>query len=395
MNIMIVSPAYAPYTGVGANRMMSLSSYLVTKGINVIVMRNTPELWPEDSRKSVVPEGVEVIDVYASGSFEDCREAYYKSIENILKSRNIDLSIYSCNPYYTAPVAKEMKLLYNAKYILDFRDLWIKDEALTRSLLRKVKKYIVRLPYRKCEKQCIEFADAVITVTPKDCECLKKQYPIYSGKMEVIYNGFDETRIQRFADEAFEFRGQYIGIFGKFGYYDFKYVLEMLKAVKKINNDGIDIKIVHIGNCDAKTEKALRKTNFPKELYVNPGYLDYSDGMRILSKASLNCLIVHYKRGLGTKLFDYIYLNKPIVYFAHKDSSIAKILEKCTCAFRCDTLRDAFNAIYKIIDNGIKDLGCENKTLYSRQIQNEHFNNLIVRIIEDDKKSQVYFKKII
>jgi len=383
MNIMIVSPAYAPYTGVGANRMMSLSVYLIKMGFDVTVLRNAPELWPENSRKSTVPEGVRVVDVYAVGSFEECKKAYYEKVESIITTRNIDISIYSCNPYYTAPVAREMKLIHNAKYIIDFRDLWIKDEALTRSILRIIKKYLVRLPYHRYEKECIEAADAVLTVTPKDCQHLQKQYPKYSDKIQIIFNGYDESRINQSMEESLKLNEDYIGIFGKFGYYDYKYVVEMLKSVKKLNSNGFPIKIVHIGDCDRNTLKALEKTEFPKELYINPGFLDYSEGMKILSKAKLNCLIVHYKRGLGTKLFDYIYLNKPIVYFAHADSSISQILKTCKTAFCCNNAKDSYSAIETILKNDMNSLGCQNISLYSRDIQNQNFCNLMKQICKN------------
>lgn len=390
MNILVVSPAYAPYTGVGAARMMSLTKYLVKKGQTVIVLRNNPELWPEHTRKSKVPEGVIVKDVDASGNFKMCMQAYEEMIKEILQQYAIDISIYSCNPYYTAPAAAKMKEMFNAKYILDFRDLWIRDEALTRSILKKIKKYLIRIPYRNLEKKAVETADLVTTVTPRDAACLKGQYRKCSSKIKVVYNGYDETQMNQVLSDNKSFDFPYIAVFGKLGYYDFKYLKEMLLAVKKINSNGKCIKIVHIGDFDKKTKTALNKTKFPENLYINTGFLDYAQGIDLLKKAAMCSLIVHYKRGLGTKIFDYIYVNKPIVYFAQKDSSISDVLSGCTHAYRCENQEDAVWAIQKIMDEEIQKLGCDKPEMYSRKIQNEKFWTYLKNISEEkDEKYEV------
>lgn len=382
MNILVVSPAYAPYAGVGAARMMSLTKYLVSKGQNVIVLRNKPELWPEHTRKSKVPEGIIVKDVDASGNFEMCMQAYENMIREVVQQYVIDVSIYSCNPYYTAPAAAKIKETLGARYILDFRDLWIRDEALTRSMLKKIKKYLTRIPYRRLEKRAVEMADIITTVTPRDSACLKEQYKKYSSKIKVIYNGYDEMRMVQEVDENISFEFPYIAVFGKFGYYDFKYLKEMLLAVKYLNARGKCIKIVHIGDLDKKTQKALKKTKFPENLYINTGFLDYAQGIEILKRARICSLIVHYKRGLGTKIFDYIYVNKPVVYFAQKDSSISDVLNECNYAYRCDNCEDAIQAIQKVLQEGIEELGCNNSEIYSRRIQNEKFWTYIRAVVE-------------
>ena len=391
MNILVVSPAYAPYAGVGANRMMSFSQYMVEKGHSVIVLRNLPELWPAESLKSIPPEGVIVIDVNAIGTFMNCVEAYYWKIKEAYEQYLPDCAIYSCNPYYTIVAAARIKRETGAKFVIDFRDLWIKDEALTRSIPRKIKKFLSRIPYISKEKNCVEMADFIVTVSPRDCQQLQRQYRKHKNKMCVIYNGYDENRINKElsdeekikVDKVFkQIDGFYsIGVFGKFGYYDYEYVRQMLSAVKVLNEKGVKIKIVHIGELDAITKKAMDKMNFPNELYCGTGFLDYRTGIEILRGVTMNCLIVHYKRGLGTKLFDYMFVNKPVIYFAQKDSSIADILEVCNHSYLCAGAKDTVNAIVGILKEKQKDLGCMDRDKYSRTIQNERYEKLLENVI--------------
>ena len=88
-------------------------------------------------------------------------------------------------------------------------------------------------------------ADFVVTVSPRDCQQLQRQYRKHKNKMCVIYNGYDENRINKElsdeekikVDKVFkQIDGFYsIGVFGKFGYYDYEYVRQMLSAVKVLS----------------------------------------------------------------------------------------------------------------------------------------------------------------
>ncbi len=109
MKILIVAPSFAPYSGVGSVRMTSLAKHLIKLNNQVTVVKNSSELWPKDSLKSTIPVGVKTIDVYADGSFQACVTAYKNSIEELIETETFDISIYSCNPYYIAPVATYMK----------------------------------------------------------------------------------------------------------------------------------------------------------------------------------------------------------------------------------------------------------------------------------------------
>ena len=63
MNILILSLAYAPYSGVGAARMTSLSRYLIEKGCNVTVICYDCNVFGDKEQQREIPKGIERIPI--------------------------------------------------------------------------------------------------------------------------------------------------------------------------------------------------------------------------------------------------------------------------------------------------------------------------------------------
>ena len=387
MNILIVSPAFPPYSGVASMRAYSLANYLKNKGNAVYIIRNSKDYWGAENCKSPCNDFESIIDVDVSGEFSSSSLEYTNAIKRLIQKKAIDIAVYSCSPYYIVKSAIKIKKEYGIKTIIDYRDLWINDEPLTRNILKRFKKVLVKMPYRRFEAESIEIANAILTVTPRDCDYLQKKYKKYKYKIKYIYNGFEEDRLSNVGDidiSHINLPQYYIGIFGKFGYYDFKYAVAFLNAVKIINDEGFPLKLVHVGKKDITTDKAIIASHISNDIYINTGYQDYSTGMKIISNSLLNCLIVHYKRALGTKVFDYIYARRPIVSFAQKDSAIQEILSNIGNAFRCESTDEAVNAIH-IIKENLPDFLSNNNDIdqFSRKHSNEQYLKLIKQIVEE------------
>lgn len=386
MRIMLVSPAFPPFSGVGGVRMYSLANHLQNNGHDVIVIRNSINTWGKENCKSACNNFYKIVDVdfkakdYYYGVERESIEAYKKTIKIILDTERVDIIIYSCGPYFNAITAVEIKKEYGIKTIIDYRDLWINEENNTRNVFKIIKRKLFKIPYWKYERESIVYADKIITVTPEECAVLQHKYKECASKITYIYNGYDDKRING-QDEInikeYNLPERYVGVFGKFAYYDFNYTVELLKAIKRINESGINIKIVHVGKKESIDEKAIEKSGVPKGLYVNLGYLDYPVGIKVMEKAIAGCIILNYKRGLGTKVFDYIMLNKPIIYFAHKECAIDRLLKKAKNSFRCEKYTDALKALVKIYDDGITDIGMEEREQFSRINRNSQFEKII------------------
>ena len=388
MKVLLIAPSFPPFSGVGSLRSYSLANYLKENGDEVYVIRNSMSSWGEKNCKSPCNEFDLIIDIDIKKDFLEAAEQYTVAISEVLEKNSVDVIIYSCSPYYIAVSAVSIKKKYHIPTIIDYRDLWIDDEFLTRNILKRLKKTLIKIPYRKFERESVEYADLILTVTPDDCDFLGSKYRQYKNKIRCILNGYDEARIKNddVSIDLPNLPNTFIGVFGKFGYYDYKYAVELLNAVSEINSQGQNIKVVHVGAIDKTTEKAIEATGFNRVNYVNTGYLDYAIGMRIIKKSLANCLIVHYRRALGTKAFDYIYSDRPIIYFAQKGSAVDRLLDKGKYTYRCTNKRSAVNAIKKILNDKIKSNGIEGIENYSREKRNEEYRAMIFECIASTKE---------
>lgn len=94
MNVLIVSPAFPPFSGVGGMRMGSLSKFLRDKGVNVRVLRNNPILWGKQNLKAEVPSGIKITDVNANKNFFGNGILYFEEVKKVLENESVDLIIY-------------------------------------------------------------------------------------------------------------------------------------------------------------------------------------------------------------------------------------------------------------------------------------------------------------
>jgi glycosyltransferase involved in cell wall biosynthesis len=102
----------------------------------------------------------------------------------LLKQKNIDAMISSCQPPTCHLIAKALKTRWGIPWIADFRDLWAQGY-----IYRKDHNFLRRLIERRLMFQTVSKADALVTVSKPLVRSLVELYPrraIYE-----IPNGFD------------------------------------------------------------------------------------------------------------------------------------------------------------------------------------------------------------
>ncbi len=108
-----------------------------------------------------------------------------KSVKDILKEEKID-AIISVWPVTAHLIAKNIKDKYKIPWIADFPDLWSQNNDYSYSFLRKFFD-------RQLEVKTISLANAIITISERAVEVLKKIH-----KQKIIYavpHGFDTEKI--------------------------------------------------------------------------------------------------------------------------------------------------------------------------------------------------------
>ena len=379
MNILIISPAFAPFSGVGAVRMSSLAKFLVNHGHIVTVLRNNPLTWGIDSLKSKELSNIQFIDAEISKDtkFKNAVLIYKKLIKTLFKNSNFDTCIISTGPYYGIFLVPYIKKNYNTRVILEQRDLWLFHYSNYMRFTHKLKHTIFSIVNLLAEFNSIKFSDKYITVTPQIKKILQMRYVVFKKKIECITNGFERNSIIN-SPKSSKYTFNFIAHFGKLTYYNLDDAKMLLNSLKSLRNKGVDIRLVHIGEEEEEIIKLGVEIGLPNDAIIQTGYVSYETGISII-KASLCCTIVDTadKVGYASKMFDYIGVNKPIIAIIDETSAMSKILKKFEFAYICSNEICVENYIESIIYNKIEFLGNNDAYQYSRDKRNAEYLELI------------------
>lgn len=277
--------------------------------------------------------------------------------------------------------ASYIKQKYNLKYILEFRDLWIYEDIPFRKILSYMKWKIVSWFYKPTEQRGILFADKVVVVTDGDHKTMTRHYKNQANKFETIFNGYDEDRLKNLSSISVSVDPIYIGVFGKFAYYDPILAEEFFRGIKILIKKGYNLIILHIGSTEEDVDKIIKKIEFPLENYECTGSMDYIDGMNLLQKVRICSLVYAHPTGLGTKIFDYIYHNKPIISLSNSNIHLSKLVGDFDNGYVCQRRDQVSKVIEHILRNDIFQLTSSDVgNKFSRNIQNDCYYKIIKSI---------------
>jgi len=383
MKILIVAPSIEPDRNVGAVRMSSLSRYLVCNNHQIYILTNAKK------EKVSIPglagvEYVEIVDSQLAGSkrmkaFKLNAGLYLKAFEKTVSKESIDLVIVSGGPFYTFCISKASGKK-KIPCILDFRDPWFLDVRANSN--RRSIKYLARKSFQYFkEYNSIKNASAVITVTESWQEQFRKKYPFKSEKIFLIENGFDDALLNNVDFPPVSRHGFTIGVFGKLFYYTKTYSDVFLSAMEKIS----DVQITQVGTKEKELEPYFERHGISRDLVHCTGFMDYVTGIKTLSNADVFLIIDERKGALGTKVYDYIYLNKPIIYVGPKETALSNLVMKFENGFVCSTKEEVIQSIERIRTEGIKKLTDGTVDIYARSYQNQKWLKLIHKIAEGYK----------
>lgn len=368
-DILIISPAFAPCTLVGAARMTSLAEYLTSKNYSVTVISFGKWMFEEDLWTRRISENIRVIEIEKT---RKVRLELFKRILSEIRQKKYDICISSMGPFYTQMFLWMIGLFLRVPYILDYRDPWFQDEDMHSNL----HDYIVRM----VEYLNVKYSKAIVCVTPGNANSMKERYRKYSSKIYTIYNGYENLNC--FTTNSDGHSGYRICCVGKFLYYNEEAALKLLKSIDQLKEKDIDVKLFHIGeNCD-DASAILTKYGFANDIYSFLGKKDYHEAMCVLSKMDAAVIIYGLKTGLGTKVFDYIGMNKPIIYVGVMPSELSRFIEQYRNVIVENNQQRLVEKIYDFALKHVTKLDCESRELYMRSTQNEAYRSLIDKCID-------------
>lgn len=405
MKVLIVAPYYAPSSEVPSVRMVSLSNYLVENGHSVSVVCWSREklltLYKENELSSSVPKGVEVIEFNSEKKglpfLDDLRwgKEFESLLPKIVDLKKYDVIFVTCGPYFTLKAMPSIKRRYRVPYVLDFRDLGAlnyrpklgsESEKNKTSWWKQIAKSWYTGQVKRREYNAVKDADYIICVSPIDKAKMQEAYNIDETRICIATNGYDEKKLAGIVPEYHDEKVFVGAVFGKFMYYSKKKAEAILKGINTLKVSGISIKLIHIGRMYDYINDAIKENHITPECFEPKGLQEYKTGMAILGSADFFVVEDTSPDDVGTKIYDYIYWNKPIIAAVPKEIPLAKLVSSFEHGYICETEEDVEDALNDIIENKYETLDSHiDIERYSRKYQNH--------IIEESLKRVVYKRR--
>ena len=114
--------------------------------------------------------------------------------------------------------------------------------------------------------------------------------------------------------------------------------------------------------------------------YANLGLMEYQAGMARLGDADFFVVEDTSPDDVGTKIYDYIFWNKPVVAVVPPEGPLAKLLSGFANGFVCTT-SDEVRAVVERI--AAERLDCLDPNLDRDRFSRRHQNKIIEGVLED------------
>ena len=229
------------------------------------------------------------------------------------------------------------------------------------------------MPY---ERKAVKAADDVVTVTDRWVKSFRRYYPTCRSKIHLIENGFDDEQLNGLKRLDYEkCTPVTIGVFGKLFYYTDRYSRIFVRALKKYT---YKISVIQIGEREKQVDEILDQINIEHNIIESTGFMSYKRGMEMLMNADYFLIIDARNDAIGTKIYDYIYLQKPIIYVGPKNTYISETILKYQLGYSCENQQE--------VENVLKDLGVSDKKVeineelrnqFARSFQNKKWWNML------------------
>ena len=267
----------------------------------------------------------------------------------IIRKNNIDVIFATGMPWTSLIIGYFLKIFTGKKLVIDFRDPWIDNPYINKET------WIENID-RKVESRILKKSDLVIANTDTLREAFISRYPLMSSKIIVLPNGYDAydfhnlPKIQ-LPDEKL--------IISHAGFLYLKRdpiaLLKALEVARSIDPEAAQkIQFHQIGNVqlDYEIDRFCADRGITENLKL-VGQMPHKNCLGYLNASDLLLLIQpDTKTQIPSKLYEYIYLNKPVLAITKKHGALAKVIETYQFGkvFGADDYREIAKYLLKMLD---------------------------------------------
>jgi len=385
-DILIISYKFSPMGGIGTRRWAKFAKYFTRIGYRVHILTiDYPYVdevnWEYDIKgnKNIVVHRIKsgypiwlmklsknsfIAFFQKSINFVLKRTIFYIDIaqnwakymlpkaEQIIKDNNIENVIITSPPHSIAYYATYLKVdLPYINLIQDFRDNWNDDTPY--SYPNTLKFFWQKEKSAYMEWFVVNHSDYIVNVTQDITDRAKNKFKQYRNKFITIYNGFDNNDIQDIDTEAElnsdNIRIVYAGGLG-LGRIEavkliFDFLLEQTKEVLKRFKINI-FTSYNKNSLDSKYNILFENKIVSFNSLVSPQKI-----FRIINEHEY-CLSINspiYSYAFGTKIFDYMMLNKKIIHISN-GGELSRILTtqgQYVARYNIEDIKKVFNQLLR------------------------------------------------
>jgi glycosyltransferase involved in cell wall biosynthesis len=257
-----------------------------------------------------------------------------KEGRKIVKEQEVDYIFATGKPWSALIVAYfvSKKCSPNVKLVVDFRDPWVNNPfAVNESRVQKlVDKYL--------EKKVVQEATLVLLNTDPLTREFVERYPqISPQKFITMPNGFDAndfTSIVPEKNDTDTCKSELLTITHAGRIYGLRDPISIFKAIASLRRESEDvsqqIQVRQLGEIDLGYDfPGYIRENCDAVNFMDYGQMPYVECIKHLNKSDILLIIQpDTKTQVPSKLYEYIYLNKPILTIAPKNGALGEMIER-------------------------------------------------------------------
>ena len=290
------------------------------------------------------------------------KEIYFSARQFLIKN-NVDIIIATGEPFVLFHYAKKLSHEFNIPWVADYRDPWFNDSD--RGPLLK------RIIFDKfLEKKVVKTALFITTVSELFKKYIKETHP--NKDIKIVSNGFDHLAIKQ--TEAIKQNNKVLNISYVGTLYKWHPVNIIFETLKKVAYSHKEYKFVLnlYGINNIEQVKQVILSSYP-EIHHLVRFFPKQDNLTLikeLRKSNL-LLLFNYYNFMGTKIYDYLGLNRKIL-FCFKNDNEANALKDKFYNYKVDTNFNIYPQI-KLLEKTNLGIIVEDK---------HHLYNIIVQLNE-------------
>ncbi len=295
-----------------------------------IVLSNTVAASPEKKNTNYPSKIQQLKDViYYLFSYPDFARSWVVSatIKGLvaIKKEKIDIIVATGMPWSSLLVGYLLKKITGKKLVVDFRDPWVDNPYISKGVMEKYMDV-------KCEGIVVRNADLVIANTDALMLQMQAQYPGSISKIISLSNGFDKDDFKDISE--INLPKDKLNIVHAGFLYLKRDPIDLLKAFEIVKSTHPEqssyVQFYQIGNInlDYDLNAFCRKNDLAGNVIIKEhmehklclGYLRSADVLLLIQPGT--------KTQIPSKIYEYIYLERPILAITEKTGALGELIEK-------------------------------------------------------------------